>query len=455
MQFLPPNNIIVQLGDTIQWTPLDPPTMPHTITSDNIPFGAAPFDQVWQMPADTFFQYIPQIPGLYQYVCTPHISFGMIGEFSVGFGPNSPKTYVPDDNFEQKLINLGYDNVLDDSVATASIDTVISLQVYQLNIADLTGIEDFTALEELYCFDNQITTLDLSSNTSLTHLNCDNNQMYILDVSQNTSLSYLSAEDNNLINLDVSQNSILTYLNIESSDLTTLDLSNNNILIELDCENNDLLTLDLSNNTNLEVLDCNNNQLTNLDLNQNTGLIFLDCAYNQLSNLNVSNSIDLIEIHCENNQLTSLDVSNNDSLFGLDCEENQLTALDVSNNTALVYFFCSMNQLISLDLRNGNNNNMLWWDSGSSVPGISASNNPYLNCINVDDSIYCNANWLSDIDPQQYYSNNCLPSAIQEHTNNKELLKVTDLLGRETKQTNQPLFYIYNDGTIEKKIIIE
>ena len=38
---------------------------------------------------------------------------------------------------------------------------------------------------------------------------------------------------------------------------------------------------------------------------------------------------------------------------------------------------------------------------------------------------------------------------------NKELLKVTDLLGRETKQTNQPLFYIYDDGTVEKRVIIE
>ena len=44
---------------------------------------------------------------------------------------------------------------------------------------------------------------------------------------------------------------------------------------------------------------------------------------------------------------------------------------------------------------------------------------------------------------------------IEEHTTNKELLKVTDLLGRETKQTNQPLFYIYDDGTVEKRIVIE
>ena len=47
------------------------------------------------------------------------------------------------------------------------------------------------------------------------------------------------------------------------------------------------------------------------------------------------------------------------------------------------------------------------------------------------------------------------PLAIGEYTKDKELLKVTDLLGRETKQINQPLFYIYDDGTVEKRIVIE
>jgi len=47
------------------------------------------------------------------------------------------------------------------------------------------------------------------------------------------------------------------------------------------------------------------------------------------------------------------------------------------------------------------------------------------------------------------------PSAIGEYTTKKELLKVTDLIGKETNAKNQPLFYIYDDGTVEKKIIIE
>tara|TARA_B100000700_G_scaffold309388_1_gene388408 strand:- start:814 stop:1584 length:771 start_codon:yes stop_codon:yes gene_type:complete len=40
--------------------------------------------------------------------------------------------------------------------------------------------------------------------------------------------------------------------------------------------------------------------------------------------------------------------------------------------------------------------------------------------------------------------------------NNKKLVKKIDILGRETEEKrNIPLFYIYNDGTVEKKMIIE
>jgi len=77
-------DLTIQLGDTVQWLPLDSPTMIHSITSTNIPSGATAFDQIWQAPADTFFQYVPQVAGLYEYECTPHAtSHGMIGSITV------------------------------------------------------------------------------------------------------------------------------------------------------------------------------------------------------------------------------------------------------------------------------------------------------------------------------------------------------------------------------------
>ncbi len=66
------------------------------------------------------------------------------------------QTYVPDDNFEQALIDLGYDDVLNDYVLTANISGVTSLNVSQKAISDLTGIEAFTALTVLDCNNNNI-----------------------------------------------------------------------------------------------------------------------------------------------------------------------------------------------------------------------------------------------------------------------------------------------------------
>ena len=45
---------------------------------------------------------------------------------------------------------------------------------------------------------------------------------------------------------------------------------------------------------------------------------------------------------------------------------------------------------------------------------------------------------------------------IEYQTSKRNLVRITDVLGRETKdKKNTPTFYIYDDGTVEKKIIIE
>ena len=46
-------------------------------------------------------------------------------------------------------------------------------------------------------------------------------------------------------------------------------------------------------------------------------------------------------------------------------------------------------------------------------------------------------------------------NSISEQSYAKKIIKTTDLFGKESKQKNQPLFYIFDDGTIEKRIIIE
>ena len=54
------------------------------------------------------------------------------------------------------------------------------------------------------CYNNQLTSLDVSHNTALTQLACSNNQLTSLDVSHNTALTWLWCYNNQLTSLDVS-----------------------------------------------------------------------------------------------------------------------------------------------------------------------------------------------------------------------------------------------------------
>jgi hypothetical protein len=49
-----------------------------------------------------------------------------------------------------------------------------------------------------------------------------------------------------------------------------------------------------------------------------------------------------------------------------------------------------------------------------------------------------------------------VPTSILEFNSERKLLKITDLLGKETKRNRTKLlFYLYDDGTVEKRIILE
>ena len=116
---------------------------------------------------------------------------------------NSNCTNIPDTNFEYKLINLGYDNILDGKTSTNNINIVTFLDVRGWGISDLTGIEAFTSLTDLDCSYNQLTSLNVNSNTDLTVLNCSSNQINGLQLNFNTALTSLNCEDNQLISLDI------------------------------------------------------------------------------------------------------------------------------------------------------------------------------------------------------------------------------------------------------------
>lgn len=77
-----PADASIALGDTVVFSWINGS---HTTTSRTIPTGAAAWDHPMNA-ANTTFQYVPTVAGVYNYVCVPHESMGHIGKFTVTGG---------------------------------------------------------------------------------------------------------------------------------------------------------------------------------------------------------------------------------------------------------------------------------------------------------------------------------------------------------------------------------
>ena len=74
----------------------------------------------------------------------------------------------------------------------------------------------------------------------------------------------------------------ITHLYCYELNLTSLDLRNASELIWIECYGNSLASLDISNNTMLEALDCHSNSLSSLDVSNNIALVGLGCESNDM-----------------------------------------------------------------------------------------------------------------------------------------------------------------------------
>ncbi len=353
----------------------------------------------------------------------------------------SQTTSIPDANFEQALINFGFDSgVPDGFVQTASIDTITRIYLNNKSISDLTGIEDFTSLVELKCSYNQLTSIDLSKNTALKEVYCSYNQLSSVDISQNVVLTYLNCNHNQLTSIDVTQNLTLTELHCEHNKLTNLDVTQNTALLNLVCNHNQLTSIDVSQNLSLRGLDCASNQITNLDVTPNAALIGVLCGANLLTNLDVSQNIALQQLQCNDNQLTAIDVTQNPNLEQLYCNDNEITSLDISQNPLLFILVFHRNKVTMLDASvnsklttltcSDNLLTCLRLKDASALGSFKVLNNPDLTCISIDDtSIVQNQNnW--HIDSNITFSTDCMDSCtisaltVNETTNSNSYISI-------------------------------
>ena len=385
---------------------------------------------------------------------------------------NAQQTYVPDDNFEQALIDLGYDNVLDNYVLTNNISSIDSLSIGHINISDTSGIEDFISLKYLYFVNCNLTALNVNNLTHLESLNLYKNILSEIDLSNNQLLKNLIVADNNLSQLDLTNNLLLEYLFIGSNNLSEIDVSQLDNLESLYISENPINEIDISNNNLLEVFGISHSPISQIDLSQNPNLKVLDISdinptpvfsiinnqlieelvvrYGNLSEIDISHLENLKFLSLDNNSLTELDVSNNPLLETFYASDNFLTEIDLSNNYNLLYLGLDGNNLTEINFDNNPvladinlSNNQLTYLDLSQLPNlffskVSSNNLNYfniqngnnenistyffdarfndLNCIQVDDPNWSNANWIYK-DNETIYSADCENLSTNENLN--------------------------------------
>lgn len=207
----------------------------------------------------------------------------------------------PDENFRNWVLRqkYGQDGVLTDG----EIAGIKKLSIYREEIQSLKGIEFFTALTQLRCVYNPMTSLDVSGCTKLQNLRCYGNQLTSLNVSGCHELTVLLCDQNALTEIDLSNNTELQELICETNPLTSLDLSKNIKLTALKCNYTPLTSIDVSHNTALQTLQCYGNRLTSLDVSHNPSLRAITCYRNLITGAGMDSLVNSLPTRDTNSEL--------------------------------------------------------------------------------------------------------------------------------------------------------
>lgn len=249
---------------------------------------------------------------------------------------------IPDASFAAYLRSIIPAAMQNDSLNTSStlVTTTQVINVSDLGIANLNGIQYFTSLTNLNCSGNTFTNIPALPNT-LTYLDCSYNYSLNTLPALPNSLQTLWCQIDSLVNLPTLPTSLqaLYCFNNYLTVLPTLPYS----LQTLECYSNALTTMPAF-PASLTYVDCFYNSLTTLPAFDDA-LTYIDCHNNAITSLNyLGNSLSFL--YCSNNSLSVLPTLPA-SLTNLDCSSNSLSNLPALPNP-LIYLDCSSNQLTEL-----------------------------------------------------------------------------------------------------------
>jgi len=213
----------------------------------------------------------------------------------------------------------------------------------------------------------------------------------------------------------------------------------------------------------VSVLGCTNPSATNFDPNANTTVAFggaLDNSFASGSYFN-GNQYLIFDSYKECIIKSAVVDSESSNTITFELRDNVGNVIDdttLSLVSGLQRIDLDFNIPIASDLQLGIANNSL--QTNGLYRNNAGANYPYdiASAINITSS-------SANTNPYNYYyffydieveiSCDEISTGINTITNNNKLIKSIDILGRETDKKKHILLYIYDDGSVEKKIIIE
>ena len=289
---------------------------------------------------------MPQILNIQKYIC-------LLLLFLVLHACKKDDDLLPtmDSTFKAYLLEY-FDLDGDGEISPQEAALITTIDCSDRTIYRLSGIEDLPNLEELFCSNIKISSINVSNNPKLKTLVCDGNYLRVIDVSNNPLLETLSCRDGG--NLDsVYLTTGIRKLDIQGHRMDTVDFHDNKFLKELYCGGPNLSVLNISNSL-IEVLDCSDTKLTKLSIEGCATLRSLSIDAEGLAldlrncpnleelyiisteNLDVSYSPLLKTLHCVNSVFVGMDLANNPLLENIRLEGTNQELIDLSKNLRLV-----------------------------------------------------------------------------------------------------------------------
>jgi len=239
-------------------------------------------------------------------------------------------TYIPDDIFEQYLIDQGYDDYMDDYMISSNVAFVSSIGVESYDICQVENCD----YDEFYDFDNRfekrMTNLSgIEAFQSLIHINIIGHKVDSINLTQNWQLRNLYANFNEFKSINTDKNLELRIISIDDN---IPDWSED----DLDNPGDTITKLDFTYNTKLQHISVPSLGLFNLDISNNPYLEGLSAGNNRLSSIDFSSNMGVMEtIKLGGNNLTEIDVTKFDSLRVFSVPDNKIKSIDLSNNPLL------------------------------------------------------------------------------------------------------------------------